>query len=749
LKNISARKLIAALFAVSIIIIVSGIYILLAAGEPNGNDGDVVTSSDMLILSPGDMQVQTPGDMQAQTPSNMLPVTPSDMTADEERNSDREPIAENEPEPESAAENEPAQEQEIMLPAEMQIPIALAQPIDTTSVIVYTGQELKDAIVNNNRYTTIYLGNDITIPDGGIAVTSAKPNFTICGRPPGSADRYTLYDADNNHADQTQTIRVAGFAANITLRDIDLFGRNYYGVVSINDTDLTYGSILTYENATYIGPQMAYCRNATLRLIDFVFTTAKNGSTETQEVAETRFLELGGNVVINKTAPHACFWFLHTTASITVLENANVQINTTLYGFYTDATRLDMTIKQGAALTMTTATGIMNNNMSLTTVTLEENAAFRATRSDSTNYTMLRIGDTLTVGSGATLDLRKSTTDSHPVIRMLNSNARIQFSDPQRVLLYNAAGSGIIVFDHNSGSMSLSAEVINRWSASGTACVDSISNMPANIWHKLDFSLETVTMTTKGSSVTSNVGTDEAWDTSLTSSNFIPGSDRLLVFGRHYLNINTVVEDDTSVSGLSGPNAAVVIEKMQSGSSSQIGAGAADAAGVFNIEVTGDLIAGDTLRFMCNNDFLKFRDFTVVQGRLKFDFVPDQLPFEDTRLSDEAQVVYRKDPNWSITVYDSRVDGGTWSIYASLPDGGLRAPSGSTLDTALVYVDEGGGSTPLSSAGVKVASIAASDTTRTTVSWAANRGLLLFMAPYEGTPEIYSCTIEWTLVDAP
>ena len=62
--------------------------------------------------------------------------------------------------------------------------------IDSSTVAVFSSDELKEALVNDNGYSYIYFGDNITI-SSGINISSGKTEVTIDGTYNGTMYTYT------------------------------------------------------------------------------------------------------------------------------------------------------------------------------------------------------------------------------------------------------------------------------------------------------------------------------------------------------------------------------------------------------------------------------------------------------------------------------------------------------------------------------------------------------------------------------
>ena len=136
---------------------------------------------------------------------------------------------------------------------------------------------------------------------------------------------------------------------NVTVKNIDIIGHNYYGVVCVYDSANFINVVVTYENINYTGPQLAFNPYSSLRIIDSEINIVTSTSSA-NEVAETRNVTLGGNVTINSTTTStSIFWFRNVVGGVipyfNVLPGANINITSTnMYLYYvSSAEYIDMT----------------------------------------------------------------------------------------------------------------------------------------------------------------------------------------------------------------------------------------------------------------------------------------------------------------------------------------------------------------------------------------------------------------------
>ena len=101
--------------------------------------------------------------------------------------------------------------------------------IDANTVVVMTSSELKTVLEGVNTYTTIYFGANITLA-AGITINASKTNLIIDGTYNGVRYRYT--DMRSTATGDTIAI-LSAVNANIVVRNMDITGYNYYGVIYV------------------------------------------------------------------------------------------------------------------------------------------------------------------------------------------------------------------------------------------------------------------------------------------------------------------------------------------------------------------------------------------------------------------------------------------------------------------------------------------------------------------------------------
>ena len=308
--------------------------------------------------------------------------------------------------------------------------------LNETTIEVYTYDELKQALSRDNDYTTIYLGDNITADGTGIDIHPNKADVIIDGAPPeGGRYRFTQYASANDST--SIRVRSAG-TQSVTLRNLDIHGANYYGVVWVPDS--ISGIAIIHENVDYTGPQPVYNRSGTTRLADSTYTL-RPVSGMSGEIAETMHAEFSGTIHISAAGTnHPVLQLTSSVSTLTVLDGAEVTVNTD-YGFLgTNGQTPDVTLCSGSAFHLTSSRyGFTAGDYRVRRFLVESDAALNICQDTRESLAALRISSLFQMEPGSSATIVRTGTDGIP-LRMTNSNAQVIWNQPERVFLYSSAG---------------------------------------------------------------------------------------------------------------------------------------------------------------------------------------------------------------------------------------------------------------------------------------------------------------------
>lgn len=629
-----------------------------------------------------------------------------------------------------------------------------------TSVVVNNYNELAAAITSSDDYLTIYLNADIEITSR-ITFPPAKTNLTINGtytNEQGVTTRHTL--TDMNSASITNSIYIASAASeiNVTLCNVDIIGKNYYGIVAVEAVNSTKAVTLTYQNINYTGPQISYNRQGMVRYIDSNITikTSSGYASPSNELAEVNRVEIGGKTTIRHTSTgNAMFWITYANPSFKILENADVSITSeSRETFYCDYSP-DITIEKGANVTINTPRGMFYDTGSsqlAKSFLIDENANLKVTQTAvKSSVGTIRCGGDFTVSDGASLYIANTLSSSAPLIQM-TTTATVKFENPKSVVLYNKNGN-LIKWTSGTGKININSEVVNYWlSAKDFPDAGTLSDTPLYIWTKSDESnveIDASTSTSSTTSVSTNMTSSDSQNPpSLQTFNL--QNVRVLSMGQLSLKTNPISDVSTNITGNTNPSSNLKAEFLLNSVMRSV-EGTSDTSGSFSLTLPEFFPLDTSVVVTANNNFKnRSETLTVVYtGTLEFKTIPNVLAFKNTVIPTVKTTVARQDSDWSIVISDSRLESSDWSLYASIKNP-FTSKNNHTLKDALVFIDENSKSFVINSEPTKVYSEkSVPSPTDTTIKWSENQGMLLNITPQDILDESYATTITWTLSDAP
>lgn len=396
--------------------------------------------------------------------------------------------------------------------------------IDSETVVVFDYNELKTVLEGNNTYKLVYFGANITLT-GGITLNSAKTTLTI----DGTYDNIRYTYTDYNSANYTQTILLINTPSsmNITVQNIDVVGRNYYGVICVYDTSSFSNVVVNYNNVNYTGPQLAFNPYSTLKITDCDINIQASSACPANEVAETRNVTLSGVVNIQSVSTGtSIFWFRNVVGGIypylNVSPDATVSItsiNRYLY-YVSSASNITMTFGNNSVTNIETATGIGYDTTHTTNRLLIDNDAILniVTNGRNGSNASWAINGEFIMNSGSSLKMISdfSGVSTNNCILFSSNSASLYLNNPKSVIFYNSIANAIrttltIPYYFNIPQY-------NRWTTlKPLASAGDIYDIPTYSWYKIE---NTNNLTISGNITTST--------TTITSNNLSTAEQSML-----------------------------------------------------------------------------------------------------------------------------------------------------------------------------------------------------------------------------
>lgn len=375
--------------------------------------------------------------------------------------------------------------------------------IDSTTVVVYTAAELKSALEGTNEYTLFYLGADITMTTG---INIAKrTTVVIDGLYPidGTGTIHTLTDVASTA--YTNCIYVgAASSVYVIMQNLNVYGRNYYGILVALDSSVTKDVIFEFHNITYTGPQMAYHSWGLTRFFDCNITIKLTTTSPVEELIEANTVEFGGNTIINHigASGHATFYLRNTGASLKILPNASVTLNANMYVVMT-GTPIIFSVGENAVFSVTAASSFFySSSHYASSVTINSNAKFNLIQTVKySSYSTFYCSGNFIVNEGAVVYMEARYSAATPLITFLTSSSQLTINNPESFILNSNAA---VMSFPSTTNFSINGGVLRYWS-SGT-----LQDQPLYTWRKT----EEVNISLTGKS-TANL-------TTLSVNNFTP-----------------------------------------------------------------------------------------------------------------------------------------------------------------------------------------------------------------------------------
>lgn len=617
--------------------------------------------------------------------------------------------------------------------------------INENTVVIFTSEELKTALENDNGYNYIYLGNNIALTSG-IKISSTKPNVTIDGTYNGVTyqfeDRKTLNASDTINVSYPSILKV-------TVTNMNIIGYNYYGIIYVPESSLYQNTIVEYNNITYTGPQICFHPNGLTRFIDSTITIEDGSVTTGGEVAECNKIEIGGTTTItHKSKGNSAFWFRNTNPSLTILTNAIVNFTSQSRELIYGPTNLTFTLLSNATFNITTANGLSYGTFGTGETILYPNSSLEITKTTySGSYATWYSYGKLTLNTSASLTIINdypNITTSNYNIYFSSSNSGFILNNPSKVILYNTKAN--IIYTNSTIPFQFQFSRINLFTNPITIQENiSSSTLPTYAWYKEDtYSTINGTFTATTTKVESHNFTEEELATLPALTNFIFPTKKILSLGSIPLKINALTDVDTVMKGTTEEEASILITYNEVET-----VVTASDQGIFEYDYTTPLPIGTTITFYAKkyNDLLYHTKTIqiIYPGELVIDDATKMIVFELSPIS-LTPILCPKKESIIIHVTDTRVNSTNWRLYATL-EKELTSQTGIILKDAIVYLDQDKNIIPLSTEKTLVytGETNEGESKTTEINWNKEEGILLQITDRIENGLEYQTNIIWTI----
>lgn len=556
--------------------------------------------------------------------------------------------------------------------------------INNKTVVVYSSNELKDALELNNGYEYIYFGSDITL-ENGILISDSKKKIIIDGTYLNV--RYTL--TGMNSVESTDTININSNNTEIYVKNMNINYTNIYGVM-YTPTDRAYaGIIVVYNDITFNGTQLSFNPYGTTKIVDSIITIEETNGVKSQEVCESDYIILGGNTIISSNSPdNSLFCFRNDTSSPSVvfLCKSDIKISTETKEFMNGTNKLNFTILHDAVVHIVTGNGFAaTTTHGANNVLIDERASLTFIENKHYRIPMWTVYGTFTMKEGANLQIINSydttPTDNYN-IHFKGTKCKLILDNPNSFVIYTKNAN--VIYTNNTLEFKIKCKRINFWNNSlALAGAGNINNLPDYSWYKNNDLLEiNGTITSTVTTVTSHNLTDEELAVLPDITNFKFQSKKQFSIGNTMINVHQINAAKSTISGHTESFADVLIkydsvEEIVN----------ADDEGFFEYNVSTSVADGTQVELISNvsSSFIygTRKVTTPFDGELSLMETNSTIVFDLLPISTNP-LILPKINNLIIKVVDSRLNSTDWKLYVYI-DGPLISSGGYVLDDALIF----------------------------------------------------------------
>lgn len=612
--------------------------------------------------------------------------------------------------------------------------------LDETTVVVFTYQELKTVLEGNNLYNYIYFGNNIKLTSG-INISSTKKNLTI----DGTYNNVTYTFEDVNSSTTSNTISINSTNANkITVKNVNIIGHNYYGIIYVPDSNTYQNVIIEYNNISYTGPQISFHPSGLTRFINC------NIIINSQEIAECNRIEIGGTTTINHTSTSdSAFWFRgNNQPYFKILENSIVNITITNRELFYGVNNLEFSVLSGATFILNSALGMAYGSYGTGNVLLDKNSTTKITQTKkNSNYPTWYCNGVFNINENASFYMINNYTNissNNYNIYFRTTSAALNINNPKEIVLYNEKAN--IIYSNSTIPFNITLNRINIWNVPNKLdTAGSIDNLPNYSWYK---SSGLFNITGNITNTTTNVITNDFSQDDLnklpTLNNFMFQKPVISV-GKINLTLCPVSDESLNLCGYTVLNADVLISYLNNNDIVS-----ANTDGYFSYNLTSPLALGTNIKYIANkkNSFIyETREIQVkYSGELVLNNAPDKIQFKLSPIS-SLPILCPRLEDIKIIITDSRLESTNWKLYAKI-NHNLTSSNGYILTDSLVYVNDNKTIDILSNTPLLIYQGVNNqgETKITTISWEEDKGILLRIEnePIENN-ETYEAEITWIL----
>ncbi len=556
--------------------------------------------------------------------------------------------------------------------------------LDEKKVVVETYQEFETILTENNNYTYIYIGNNITL-ESGITINENKKKIIIDGT--YLNNKYTITCMSSNK--EEDTITLTNNTEKIIIKNINIINPNTYGVVYIPQEEKYQKVTIEYNNITFNGTQLSYNPFGTTKIIDSNITIEETNGILARAVTESNKVEIGGNTNIESNATNSTLFLYRNdeqNPSMIFAPNSRINITTDTKEFMSGTNKLEFNVLHDTEVNLITGNGFAPNPVyGASSVLIDTNATLNFIEKSHQRVPFWSIYNSLTVNENANLFIINSY-DNTPVdnynIFFKGANPTITLNNPNSIIIYTKNSN--IIHTTNDLNFNFKLNRINFWndSTSLTSAGD-INNLPDYSWYKENDLIQiTGKITSTTTEITSHNLTLEELNHLPDLNNFSFQNKKQFSTGSSNINIHPINSNKMKITGHAESFADVLIEYDNITNTVT-----SDETGFFELNLSSPINDNTEVKIISNlaNSFIyKSRLIkTPFTGELTLMETPKSTSFSFQPVS-TSPVILPKTKSEKIKIIDSRTDASDWELYVHITRP-LTSKNNYTLLNALIF----------------------------------------------------------------
>ena len=554
----------------------------------------------------------------------------------------------------------------------------IIQIINNNTVVVTSGDELKQAVSEDNGYDYIYLGSDI-IATSGFIINSNKVKITIDGTYNNVKYTYT-----NNLSLEETVIKASTTNKRIILKNMNIVSSHGYGVVYVPSHPNYSNVVVEYNNINFSGIELSQNYYGTTKIIDSLIDAKDTNNVSTQRVCDSNRIIIGGNTTItSSSSTNTVFFFNDVIPSyIKIVPNSNVSI-TTNKELMNGTNRLDLIVGHGSEFLLTTGNGFaITTTHGARNVLIEEMANFTFIEKSHQRVPMWNVFGDFIVKEGASISVintyMTTPTDNYNIY-FKGTNQKFILDNPKYVNIYTKNAN--VVYTNNPVDFAFSFSRINMWIYAldyTSAC--GLDDTPALYWYKETTPAKITGVFNKDSTtVTSHNFTDTELSSISDINSFSFQGKKILTIGMLKINVHPITDSTNVISGHTIPYANVKIEYDNKSLTSS-----ADENGLFEANVDSAIAENTRVKITSclNSCFTERKVTTPFMGELTLLKATENIPFS-MKMSSTNPIILPKKNETVVTVVDSRVNSTNWKLYLNYTNPMIESTGKVLIDSLL------------------------------------------------------------------